>query len=116
MDHRVCELAFSMPGDWKLRNGRAKYIFLETFRDILPPSLHNRPKWGFEMPVSQWLKSDLRYLVEDHLSQEKINGQGIFHYPVVKKLIGDLMSNRTDTSWQLWNLIAFQVWHARYFR
>jgi asparagine synthase (glutamine-hydrolysing) len=116
LDHRVCELAFSMPGNWKLRNGRAKYIFLETFRDLLPPSLHNRPKWGFEMPVSQWLKSDLRYLVEDHLSREKIDGQGIFHYHAVKKLIGDLMSNRTDTSWRLWNLIAFQVWHARYFR
>jgi asparagine synthase (glutamine-hydrolysing) len=111
LDHRVCELAFSMPGNWKLRNNRAKFIF----RDILPPSLHNRPKWGFEMPVSQWLKSDLRYLVEDHLSREKIDGQGIFHYPAVKKLIGELMSNRTDTSWQLWNLIAFQVWHARYF-
>jgi asparagine synthase (glutamine-hydrolysing) len=116
LDHRVCELAFSMPGDWKLRNNRAKFIFLETFRDILPPLLHNRPKWGFEMPVSQWLKSDLKYLVEDQLSREKIDGQGIFHYPAVKKLIGELMSNRTDTSWQLWNLIAFQVWHARYFR
>jgi asparagine synthase (glutamine-hydrolysing) len=116
LDHRVCELVFFMPGNWKLRNGKAKYIFLETFKDILPPSLHNRPKWGFEMPVSQWLKSELRYLVEDHLSREKIDGQGIFHYPVVKKLIGDIMSNRTDTAWQLWNLIAFQVWHARYFR
>jgi asparagine synthase (glutamine-hydrolysing) len=116
LDHRVCELAFSMPGNWKLRNGKAKYIFLETFKDILPPSLHDRPKWGFEMPVSQWLKSDLRYLVEDHLSRKQIDDQGIFHYPAVEKLIGDLMSNRTDTSWQLWNLIAFQIWHARYFR
>lgn len=116
LDQRVCELAFAMPGDWKLRNGKAKYIFLETFKDILPRSLHNRPKWGFEMPVSQWLKSDLRYLVEDHLTHEKIDRQGIFHYPAVKKLIGDLMTNRTDTAWQLWNLIAFQVWHARYFR
>jgi asparagine synthase (glutamine-hydrolysing) len=116
LDHRVCELAFFMAGTWKLRNGKAKFIFLETFKGILPPSLHNRPKWGFDMPVSQWLKSELRYLVEDHLSREKIDGQGIFHYPVVKKLIGDLMSNRTDTAWQLWNLIVFQVWHARYFR
>jgi asparagine synthase (glutamine-hydrolysing) len=116
LDQRVCELAFSMPGDWKLRNGKAKYIFVETFKEILPQSLHKRPKWGFEMPVSQWLKSDLRSVVEDHLSHEKIDNQGIFHYPAVEKLIGDLMSNRTDTSWQLWNLIAFQVWYARYFR
>ena len=116
LDHRVCELAFSMPGDWKLRSGKAKYIFLETFKDMLPPSLHNRPKWGFEMPVSQWLKTGLRFLVEDHLARKIIDDQGIFHYPAVEKLVGDLMANRTDTSWQIWNLIAFQVWHERYFR
>jgi len=114
LDHRVCELVFSLSGDWKIRNGRAKYIFMETFKGILPPSLHNRPKWGFEMPISKWLKSDLRYLLEENLSETRITEQGIFHYPAIKRLIDDLMSNRSDTSWHLWNLIVFQVWHARY--
>lgn len=116
LDQKVCELVFSMPGDWKLYKGRAKYIFLETFRSILPPVLHRRPKWGFEMPVSRWLKSELRPLFEEYLSQERIEGQGVFNYHAVEKLIGDHMSNRTDTSWKLWNLIAFQAWHDRYFR
>ena len=114
LDHRVCELAFSMGGDWKIRNGRAKYIFMETFKNLLPPSLHDRPKWGFEMPISKWLKTDLYYLIEENLSQKRITRQGIFHYPTVRRLIDDLMSNRSDTSWQLWNLIVFQVWHAQY--
>jgi asparagine synthase (glutamine-hydrolysing) len=114
LDHRVCELAFSMSGDWKIRKGRAKYIFMETFKDLLPSSLHDRPKWGFEMPISKWLKTDLRHLIEENLSQERITAQGIFHYPTVRRLIDNLMSNRSDTSWQLWNLIVFQVWQAQY--
>ena len=40
--------------------------------------------------------------------------QGIFNYPVIKGLVDNLMAGRSDTSWQLWNLIAFQVWHSRY--
>jgi asparagine synthase (glutamine-hydrolysing) len=114
LDHRVCELAFTIGGGWKIRNGRSKYVFIETFKDILPKSLHNRPKWGFEMPISKWLKSDLRYLIEENLSQERINREGIFHYPAVKKLIDNLMANRSDTSWQIWNLIVFQVWYSHY--
>jgi len=114
LDHRVCELAFTIGGDWKIRSGRSKYVFVETFKEILPQSLHNRPKWGFEMPISKWLKSDLRYLIEENLSQERIIKEGIFHYPAVKKLIDKLMSNRSDTSWQIWNLIVFQVWYSHY--
>ena len=114
LDHRVCELAFSIPGDLKIRKGIGKYILMETFRDILPPSLHRRPKWGFEMPVSQWLKKDLHYLIDDYLAEKVISRQGIFHYPKVKDLVDGLMSGRRDTSWQLWNLITFQAWHSRY--
>ncbi len=114
LDHRVCELAFSMTGDWKLRKGKSKYVLMETFKDILPPSLHNRPKWGFEMPISKWLKTDLRYLIEDHLSEDIIDRQGIFDYAVIKELVNNLMSNRVDTSWHIWNLIVFQVWYGRH--
>ena len=114
LDHRVCELAFSMRGDWKLRNGKSKYVLVETFKDILPPSLHNRPKWGFEMPISKWLKTDLRYLIEEYLSKDVITRQGIFNYAVIQELVSNLMSNRVDTSWQIWNLIVFQVWYGQY--
>jgi asparagine synthase (glutamine-hydrolysing) len=103
-----------MRGDWKLRDGKSKYVLVETFKDILPPSLHNRPKWGFEMPISKWLKTDLRYLIEEYLSKEVITRQGIFNYAVIQDLINNLMSNRVDTSWQIWNLIVFQVWYGQY--
>jgi asparagine synthase (glutamine-hydrolysing) len=114
LDHRVCELAFSISGDWKIRNGISKYILLETFKDILPPSLHNRSKWGFEMPISKWLKTDLRFLIDEYLSRDLIVRQGIFNYPVIGDLIDNLIANRVDTSWQIWNLIVFQVWYGNF--
>ena len=111
LDPRVVELAFRIGGDWKIRHGRGKYVFIETFKDLLPKSLHRRPKWGFEMPVSRWLKTDLHDLIDTYLARERIEKQGIFNYPVIEDLIRNLVHNRTDTSWQLWNLIAFQAWH-----
>lgn len=45
---------------------------------------------------------------------ELIYRQGIFNYDVIKKIIEDLVSNRCDTSWHVWNLIVFQVWYFHY--
>lgn len=111
LDHRVCELAFRIGGEWKIRHGRGKYIFIEAFKEILPRSLHSRHKWGFEMPISRWLKTDLHYLIDIYLSRERIERQGIFNYPVIEELVTSLMHSRRDTAWQIWNLIAFQAWY-----
>jgi asparagine synthase (glutamine-hydrolysing) len=114
LDHRVVELAFSMQSTFKLHKGQSKYILKETFKDMLPPSLIDRPKAGFEVPISRWLKTDLKFLIEQNLAEDRIREQGIFEYEIIEKLIHDHMSNRTDTSWMLWNLIVFQHWYKEY--
>ena len=114
LDHRVVELAFKIPGAIKLHKGQTKYILKETFKDVLPASLYRRPKAGFEVPISRWLKTDFKFLVDRYLDESRIRGQGIFDYDVIAGFIKDHMSNRTDTSWMLWNLIVFQYWYDKY--
>lgn len=115
LDHRLVEFVFQLPGNLKLKGRTGKYILREAFKDILPPIFHKRAKQSFEMPISQWLKSDLKFLIHEYLAREKIERQGIFHYHPIEKLIRDLFSNRSDTSWHIWNLIVFQAWYSRYF-
>jgi asparagine synthase (glutamine-hydrolysing) len=115
LDYRLVEFVSQIPGNLKLRGKKGKYILLETFKDILPPILLNRPKWGFEIPISKWLKTDLKFLINEHLSKKKIERQEIFNFEPIEKLISDLFSNRSDTSWHLWNLIVFQDWYSRHF-
>jgi asparagine synthase (glutamine-hydrolysing) len=114
LDHHVCELAFSFSGDVKMKRGRGKHILLETFKHILPPSLHKRPKWGFEIPIGKWMKTDLKYLIDEYLSRDLIQRQGIFNFDMIHQMVRNLMNNRMDTSWQLWNLIVFQYWYFRH--
>jgi len=112
LDHRVVELAFQIPGSMKLKGLQRKYILMETFKDLLPPSLHRRPKQGFEVPISAWLKNDLNHMLEEYLSPQLLKNQSIFSSKVVEGLKKDLMQNRRDTSWLLWNLIVFQHWYS----
>jgi len=115
LDHRLVEYVFQIRGNLKLKGKKGKYILLETFKNILPPLLLNKPKWGFEIPISKWLKSELRFLINEYLSKKRIETQGIFNFKPVEKLIDDLFQNRSDTSWHLWNLIVFQAWYSRHF-
>ena len=115
LDHEVVEFAFEMEGNVKLKGLKRKYILIETFKEILPPMLHNRPKWGFEMPIGAWLRNELKFLIDDFLSRDFINKQGFFEYEIIDCLIKKHMSKKMDTSLQLWNLIVFQHWFKRYF-
>ena len=115
LDHRLVEYVFQIRGNLKLKGKKGKYILLETFKNILPPLLLHKPKWGFEIPISKWLKSELRFLINEYLSKKKIETQGIFNFKPIEKLIDDLFRNRSDTSWHLWNLIVFQAWYSRHF-
>jgi len=114
LDHAVVEYVFSLKGSAKLRAWRGKHILLETFKDLLPPLLHHRPKWGFEMPIGAWLKRELKFLIEEYLHKERIKRQGLFDPAVIEAMVLDHMSGRRDTSWQLWNLIVFEHWYEKY--
>jgi asparagine synthase (glutamine-hydrolysing) len=115
LDHTFAEYVFQIKGHMKLKGKSRKYILMETFKDLLPPSLHRRPKWGFEMPIGAWLRNELKFLIDEYLSEHLIRKQAFFNYEIIKGLINNHMNGRQDTSWHLWNLIVFQHWYKTYF-
>jgi asparagine synthase (glutamine-hydrolysing) len=114
LDHTLVEYVFSLKGSAKLGPWKGKRILLETFKDLLPPILHNRPKWGFEMPIGPWLRKELKFLIEEYLQEDRIKDQGVFDPRIIRDMVSNHMSGRQDTSWQLWNLIVFEHWYEKY--
>lgn len=114
LDHTVAEYAFGIKGSMKLRGKTGKYILIKAFMDLLPPSLHNRPKAGFEIPLGVWFRKELKFLIKEYLSRDRLRKHGLFRYGPIENLINNHMNNRQDTSWHLWNLIVFQHWFEKY--
>lgn len=116
LDCEVVEFACSLPDDFKIVKGRRKRILQDTFRDMLPARLYNRPKKGFEVPMLGWLRHELRSRIEDDLlSQNQIEEQGLFYYPEVERLKRKLFSNSPgDVHARIWGLIVFQSWFRKY--
>ncbi|MFQ5559764.1 MAG: asparagine synthase (glutamine-hydrolyzing), partial [Nitrospinota bacterium] len=70
LDFRVVEEVMKMPGQFKIEKTCLKKILKETFHDILPAHLVNRPKQGFEIPVGEWFRNELKELFFDTLVKE----------------------------------------------
>jgi asparagine synthase (glutamine-hydrolysing) len=116
LDYTLVQYVFSLKGSTKLGAWKGKRILLETFKDLLPPLLHNRPKRGFEMPIGAWLRKELKFLIEEYLAKDRIEKQGLFDHRIISDLVSNHMSGRQDTSWQLWNLIVFEHWYEKYIK
>ncbi|MBP5640213.1 MAG: asparagine synthetase B [Victivallales bacterium] len=59
LDEQIAVMAFSMPLDYKIRDGRAKAIFTDAFKAELPEEVRLGVKHGFEMPLLSWLGGSL---------------------------------------------------------
>lgn len=77
IDHRVFELAWRMPLHMKIRNGKGKWLLREVLYRHVSRELIERPKKGFSVPVSDWLRGPLkewlnRCLMSDAFSKKVI--------------------------------------------
>jgi asparagine synthase (glutamine-hydrolysing) len=110
LDERVAEFAFRLPGRLRMPGLRLKHFLRQSVGDLLPAGVRTRPKGGFNVPMSHWLKAELRPLVDHYLSAEVIGGQGYFRPEVVAGLVDEHLAGRADHSRQLWALLMASLW------
>jgi asparagine synthase (glutamine-hydrolysing) len=108
LDYRVVERAFRVPGKLKVNWFRKKHLLRETFRHILPPHLLKLPKTGFEIPVSEWLKHELREIFLDTVARPA--GGGVLNDAMIAELYTEHCQNRRDHSEKLWILFVLRWW------
>jgi len=111
LDYKLVEYAFSLPSDWKVRNGTGKWFFKKAMEGILDQKIIYRQKQGFSIPIKNWLKNELRELMLETLSEKRIAAMGFFNAPYVQTMIREHLQNRENHSHRLWALIQFHLWH-----
>ncbi len=110
LDYRVAELAAKMPQNLKYRWGKGKRILTETFADVIPPQLHNRPKMGFAVPLAEWFRNELKDLTRSVLCDDRAKSRSLFRPQAIEKIIVEHQSKRYDYSAQLWALLVLELW------
>ncbi len=116
LDHRIVEFAARLPVAYKARGGETKRLLRTILHRLVPRRLLDRPKMGFGIPLSRWLRRELRPLLSEYLDGERLRREGFLLPGGVSRLVEEHLSGRRDHQYRLWALLVFGMWRERYLR
>lgn len=114
LDHKLMEFAAKLPSNLKLNGKESKYILKKMNEKRLPHDILYRKKQGFCVPLSNWLKGQLKPLAHETLFGQE-SGIGEF---LDKKYVESLWQSHlrgiNDNASQIWNLMMFELWRKTF--
>ena len=113
LDHRLVEWASSLPPALKLRGSTGKYIFKKTLEPNLPHDVLYRPKMGFSVPLSAWLRGPLAQRAREALLAGAVAECGYFEPAMLDRLLRQHASGRRDHAPTLWSLLMLDAFLRR---
>ena len=75
----------ALPSSYKIKAHQTKFILKEIARSLVPSELIDRPKMGFAIPRADWLRTGLRTITYDLLTDSTAQGRGWFIPAEVEK-------------------------------
>jgi asparagine synthase (glutamine-hydrolysing) len=110
LDHRLVELCAALPSGYKLRGRMSKWLLRRLMRGRLPAPILTRSKMGFGVPVGEWLRGELKPLLDDALLSPTALQRGYFEPAAVRALVDDHLSRRADRTPHIWALLMLELW------
>ncbi len=114
LDHRLVEFAAGLPASLKVRGFKLKYLLKRAVEKWLPHEIIYRQKRGFSVPISNWMRKELRPLLDETLGEEKLTRNGLFNVSFVRRLLEEHWAGRADHRKTIWTLLCFQLWFDRW--
>lgn len=116
LDYNLVDYVFSLPSNYKIDSSSRKKILKEAFQDELPEQIFNRGKKGFEVPLKQWFRNELKHELDELVfNEELVIGQDVFDWEGLKRIKKRFSSeNSGDTIYNIWAMLSFQIWYRNY--
>lgn len=113
LDHRLAAFAFSLPREMRLQGTTGKVLLKRVLARYIPRDIFERPKTGFGIPVSAWLREPLRDWAESLLDNTKLKDAGLEVAPI-RAMWADHLSGDLNRETEIWTVLMYQAWHDRW--
>jgi len=109
LDFNVVEWGISLPRKYKIKGFETKHILKDVARSLVPANLIDRPKMGFGIPRAYWLRTGMKELVIDTLTDATARQRGWLNPSKVKKVIEIHMAGE-DKDNLIWPMLMLELW------
>jgi asparagine synthase (glutamine-hydrolysing) len=110
LDNDIIDYAINIDTNLKYKNGESKYILKKILYKYLPKEYFNRPKWGFAMPLSFWLQTNFKFLIDKYLAPIVINKHDIVANHYVQHLKDRFLAGEDYLYARIWTIIILHWW------
>ena len=114
LDHKLMEFAASIPARYKLRGLTTKRLLKKALKGLVPDQNLNRSKMGFGVPISHWLRGEMKRFLSEAILSERALHRGYFKPEVICRLFNEHAEGRRDYGAQLWTVLMFELWHREF--
>jgi asparagine synthase (glutamine-hydrolysing) len=114
LDHKLVEFAATIPSSLKRKGRSGKAILKRAVRNLFPADVLQKPKTGFSVPLSRWLRTDLAGLLQATLLDERCARRGLFRPSFLKMMIDEQIDRKRDWSNRLWAFLFLELWFREY--
>jgi len=114
LDNALTDYVLGLPGTYKVRAGRKKYLLRRALRGIVPDYVLDAPKRGFAVPFENWLRGPLVPYMESVLFDDSTRRAGLFSENVLRERIAAHVKGRRNFGYMLWKAMHLALWHREY--
>jgi asparagine synthase (glutamine-hydrolysing) len=114
LDHHLVEFAMRLPHRLKLRGLTTKRVLRESMRGLIPDSILTRPKMGFPVPFSNWVRGSWNDMARDVLLDRRARERGLFDATAVSRLLDDHRAGTRANGDAIWALLNLELWYRTF--
>lgn len=101
-----------LPENYLLKGWNKKFLLKETFKKHFPKGFLQKSKKGFNVPVGDWLKGELKNELQFYVDYHFVMKQNIFNYDFIKGMVDDHIQGKVDNTFRVWTFFCFQKWYV----
>jgi asparagine synthase (glutamine-hydrolysing) len=114
LDHKIIEFSAKIPFSLKYKNGSGKYLLKQVLYKHIPKELIERPKSGFQIPLYEWLKSDLKEVLDFYLDSKKLAESNIYDVDEILNLKNEYYQGKSVNISLLWFVLMYEMWREKW--
>lgn len=116
LDPEVLEFAFALPDEFKINDaGETKFILRKLLSKYLPNEVINRPKFGFTIPVHEWMSRNLKDEILEMINDKRFFETFKLNQNFIRQKCNSLINNRGSVhSHSIWFIFCLYKWYEKW--